>query len=58
MTAEVEKVILTCILIGKIRHSALFSDRAYLLLLKYWYDRQRTELLIKDSEGVSQIEEE
>ena len=30
MTAEVEKVILTCILIGKIRH--LFSDRAYLLL--------------------------
>ena len=32
MTAEVEKVILTCILIGKIRHIALFSDRAYLLL--------------------------
>ncbi len=33
MTAEVEKVILTCILIGKIRHSALFSDRAYLLFV-------------------------
>ena len=28
------------------------------LIVKYWYDRQRRELLTKDSEGVGQSEEE
>lgn len=47
MTAEVEKVILTCILIGKIRHSALFFGQGVSFIVKYWYDRQRTELIDK-----------